>query len=167
MKDIYEGLEDIVPSDAEIKEETRIKRRELNGWHENHDKAMALKSYDSKFKSKMSNVANTRDTNYYQNHQQGIDTREQNETYKIQRASKNRKQATDPNYLKKLKAGVSNRFLEQKGYIVCPNGIFKNQSEAAEAMGVAVSTIQRKLKINPSEYYYMSREEYIMLTGKE
>lgn len=133
----------------------------------NKSTARKLISQDPKFKSKMVKVANSRDDVYQKNHQAGIDQRESNLDYQKQRAEKNRKQAKDPKYLKSLNAGISNRFAEQKGYLVCPKGIFLKQPEAATAMNISVATIQRRIKKYPKEYYYISKEEYIMLTGKE
>lgn len=56
---------------------------------------------------------------------------------------------------------------------VCPFGVFNNRSSAIRYAKEhnLFSNVQRKLenwtKENPKEYYYITHEEYIMLTGKE
>jgi hypothetical protein len=133
----------------------------------NKSTARKILSLTTDFNSKMCKVANNRDEKYQKNHQKGINRRENNIDYQLKRAEKNRNQATDPNYLKNLTIGIANRSANQKGYLICPAGIFLRQPEAANALNVAVSTIQRRIKTLPKEYYYISKEEYIMLTGKD
>jgi hypothetical protein len=56
--------------------------------------------------------------------------------------------------------------------IVVPFGVFRSRKEAVEA-GTALDIINvakkidANLKKDPASYYYISKEEYIMLTGKE
>jgi hypothetical protein len=56
--------------------------------------------------------------------------------------------------------------------IVVPFGVFRSRKEAVEAgITLDISNVARKidanLKKDPANYYYISKEEYIMLTGKE
>jgi hypothetical protein len=56
--------------------------------------------------------------------------------------------------------------------IVVPYGIFRSRKEAAEKgfeLGIinASKKIDSNLKKDPANYYYISKEEYFTLTGKE
>jgi hypothetical protein len=120
---------------------------------------------------------------YEEKKQQAVIKRESNEQMKKDRAERNKKQATNPSYLLKVNKGVQRRDQDpeyhealrigrlekqlRKGLIVCPSGIFLRQGEAAESEGIAQTTLQRRIKKDPTNYYYISHEEYIMLTGKE
>ena len=56
--------------------------------------------------------------------------------------------------------------------IVTPLGIFPSRKDAAEAYlasgkANALRWIEKWLKTDPKDFYYISKEEYIMLTGKD
>lgn len=51
--------------------------------------------------------------------------------------------------------------------IVTPDGIFLSRTKAAEYYGVCGPVISHRLNKYPKEYYYISREEYTLLTGKD
>ncbi len=126
----------------------------------NRSTARKIIAQDPKFKSKMSKVANSRNEEYEKNYRAGIERRENDLNYQEKRKEKNRKQAKDPTYLNNLKLGMEKRYAKQKGYLVCPAGIFLRQPDAAIAMGVAITTIQRRIKNFPEEYYYITETEY-------
>ena len=53
--------------------------------------------------------------------------------------------------------------------IVTPIGIFKSLGEAVEPTGISIGRLRKYTRTLPwsKEYYHISKEEYIMLTGKE
>jgi len=51
--------------------------------------------------------------------------------------------------------------------IVTPDGIFLSRTLASEHYNISGAAINYRVKTYPKEYYYISREEYIILTGKE
>jgi hypothetical protein len=56
--------------------------------------------------------------------------------------------------------------------IITPLGIFPSRKDAAEAYlasgkANALRWIEKWLKTDPKDFYYISKEEYIMLTGKD
>jgi hypothetical protein len=56
--------------------------------------------------------------------------------------------------------------LKQK-CIVSPYGIFSSRHALVDAIGRSSWYVDERLRKDPAEYYYISVEEYIMLTGKE
>lgn len=109
--------------------------------------------------------------------------RESNQKYKEERALRNRSQINDPIYQANHAEGIAQRDadpkyqkafllgveekLMRKGFIVTPAGIHLRQTESATANNISVSTLQKRIKNNKTEYYYISKEEYTQLTGKE
>lgn len=116
-------------------------------------------------------------------HQQATEKRESNVNFVNQRAERNRRQPQDPVYQASLHKGIEQRNqnpqyqqklllgarqkLINKGFIVSPAGVHLRQSDSADANGINVTSLQRRIKKDPNNYYYISHEEYIMLFGKE
>jgi hypothetical protein len=51
--------------------------------------------------------------------------------------------------------------------VITPSGIFKTVYDAATFHKVTTNTIRNRINIRKNEYRYISKEEYILLTGKE
>jgi len=77
------------------------------------------------------------------------------------------KRGQDPNFLISLQNARKERLIAEKGLLKCPVGIFLRQKNAADALNISVTTLQKRIKQYPNEYYYISQEEYKRLTGKE
>jgi hypothetical protein len=56
---------------------------------------------------------------------------------------------------------------ERSKPMVTPDGIFGSRKEAAEFYQVKTPVMNYYMKKYPTEYFYISQEEYIMLTGKD
>lgn len=157
-----------------------------NEWREKKTTASRRLAQDPTWLTNQTTGAEKRRESYYDNVEKKAAAtlkRESNDDYKQRRAEKNRKQATDPKYLENLRAGNARKNadpeyqkallkgaeqrLMRKGFILTPAGIHLRQTESAEANGISVGTLQKRIKTMSKEYYYISREEYIMLTGKE
>lgn len=158
-------------TDALIEQQIRGKRlKDIRGenWKNNHSKAMTDLSQDPVWQAA---------------HKAGAKKKEFNENYKQQRAERNRSQVNDPIYQQNLNEGIARRDanpevqkarlkgaeerLMRKGFIVSPAGIHLRQNESADANNITVITLQKRIKNNKTEYYYISKEEYSKLTGKE
>ena len=166
-------------------EEARKQRSKNSKWIENKTESSRRLAKDPIWLANQLVGAEKRKArdDYEEKKQLAVLKRESNEQMKKDRAERNKKQATDPNYLLKVNQGVQRRDQDpeyqealrigrlekqiRKGFVVCPSGIFLRQSEAATAEGISVTTLQRKIKIDIKSYYYITHEQYIMLTGKE
>lgn len=176
-------------TDTLIEQQSRGSRlKDIRGqsWKNNKTEAMQELAQNPNWLSNQAIGAKKRRESYYDNEekkQAAIYKRESNEDYKQRRAEKNRIQVNDPAYVKSHSEGVARRDadpeyhksllkgaeekLMRKGFIVTPAGIHLRQPESATANNISVRTLQQRIKSNPKEYYYISQEKYIMLTGKE
>lgn len=154
-------------------------------WKQNQTQSLQKLAQDPDWQKNQLLGAKKRRESYYNNDEKkslAATKRESNESYKQKRAEKNRKQASDSNYLKNLNAGVARRDADpayrqallksaeekllKKGFIVSPAGVHLRQSESAKANNISLGTLQKRIKTNSKEFYYISHEQYIMLTGK-
>ena len=85
-------------------------------------------------------------------------------TLRKQASDSHKKQWADPNKRKQLSDTM--KALRRKP-IVTPDGIFIDQEKAALFYNRTEALIAHRRKKYPKEYYYITREEYIMLTGKD
>jgi len=75
-----------------------------------------------------------------------------------------KKQWADPSKRKQLSDTM--KALRRKP-IVTPDGVFIDQESAAIHYNLGEATIAYRRNKYPKEYYYITKEEYIMLTGKD
>jgi hypothetical protein len=66
----------------------------------------------------------------------------------------------------KLKKALGNKGKNRRP-LITPKGVFPSQEDAAIFYNVSTQTIRSRRDKFPKEYYFISREEYIMLTGKD
>lgn len=91
--------------------------------------------------------------------------------------NRNKTQVNDPAYKNALAKGIEKRnsntdFIKKvtsrpKKPLVTPDGIFPCRNDAAKFYKFDPAYINTKMKKFPEQYYYISQEEYILLTGKE
>lgn len=88
----------------------------------------------------------------------------------------NKEKREDPNHIKRHQEAVDKRTqdpewrrkqAERSKPMVTPDGIFNSRKMAAEFYKVKTPVMNSRMKRYPDQYYYISQEEYIMLTGKE
>jgi hypothetical protein len=79
-------------------------------------------------------------------------------------SNKGKKLSTD--HCKKVSASLIGTRRGAKP-VVTPFGIFDSLKNTALNLNKHVDTIARYIKLYPKEYYYITKEEYIMLTGKD
>lgn len=175
-------------SDTLIEQQQRGKRlKDIRGesWRENKAQSSRELAQDPEWQAahKVGAEKRKQNPNFIKSMITGAAKRESNEEFKKKRAEKNRRQATDPDYLKSLNEGVARRNadpeyqktllksaeekLMRKGFILTPAGIHLRQPESAEANSISVGTLQKRIKNKVEGYRYISKEEYIILTGKE
>lgn len=75
-----------------------------------------------------------------------------------------KKQWDDPDKRKKLSDTM--KALRRKP-MVTPDGIFEDQEKVAIFYGLTEATIAYRRRKYPKEYYYISKQEYTKLTGKD
>jgi len=173
------------PQWQKSREETFAKRSENTTWLERKTLASRQLAQDPTWLANQKVGAEKRKArpDWKEKRQQAVAKRESNEQMRLERAERNRKQVNDPNYLANLHAGIQSRNqdpeyqkslmlgarakLIKKGFIVSPVGVHLRQNESAEANGMSVTKLQRLLKNDSKNYYYISHEEYIILFGKE
>jgi hypothetical protein len=83
---------------------------------------------------------------------------------KKQASESHKRQWADPEKRKRL--GATMKAIRQTP-IMTPDGPFPDTTSAGEHYGLTSATILYRRKKYPKEYYYITKEEYIMLTGKE
>jgi len=111
---------------------------------EKHTKQVreVAKRSDWKEKVKILNKEKRKNSEHIKRHQEAIDKRTQ-----------------DPEWRKKQ--------AQRSKPLVTPNGIFPSRKDAAAFYQVQTPVMNDRMKRYPNEYYYISHEEYIMLTGKD
>lgn len=176
-------------SDTLVEQQQRGKRlKDIRGesWRENKAESSRKLALDPNWQASQKVGAEKRRESVYDNEEKkkaATLKRESNENYKQIRAERNRTQASDPAYLKSHSEGVIRRDadpeyqkalllgieekLMRKGFILTPAGIHLRQPESAKANGISVTTLQTRIKNKVEGYRYITKEEYIMLTGKE
>lgn len=117
---------------------------------EKHLASVRARSEDPAWLEKVTknNKAKVNDADHRERHQEAIDQRGQGDWYE--------------------KNARKNTLLKSKP-VVTPYGVFPSRIVAVKTSGVTNigGKINKYVKIPDSGYYYISREEYIMLTGKE
>lgn len=117
---------------------------------EKHLASVIARSQDPIWLEKVtkSNKAKVNDTKHREIHQQAIDKRGQGDWYE--------------------KNARKNTLLKSKP-VVTPYGVFPSRIVAVRTSGITNigGKINKYVKIPDSGYYYISREEYILLTGKD
>jgi hypothetical protein len=88
----------------------------------------------------------------------------------------NKDKRLDPAHIKKHQEAVNKRTqnpewrkkqTERSKPMVTPDGIFKSRKDAAEFYQVKTPVMNSRMNRYPDQYYYISQEEYFMLTGKD
>jgi len=88
----------------------------------------------------------------------------------------NRDKRKNPFHIEKHQSAVDKRTqdpewrrkqAERAKPMITPDGIFASRKEAAEFYQVKTPAMNFKIKKYPDQYYYITQEEYIMLTGKD
>jgi len=169
-----------------------IKTRENNGWAEkNREGTIKAKNNPQAHKNRAeANQKKAKDPNWHQANQRGVEKRKNDPIAKLNHKNAmkrvhanpltaiNRQQAIDnrnKNNQVWLKNMVENSAKAKFKPIVTPLGIFPSMKSAAEHYSkisniefkTARYRLMKELKKNSSEFYYISQEEYIMLTGKD
>ena len=90
---------------------------------------------------------------------------------------KRQQQANDPTYKEKLALGIAKRdsnpdYIKARKLarikpLITDFGIFESRNDAAKAQNCDPAYINSLMKKYPDRYFYISQEEYIMLTGKD
>lgn len=117
--------------------------------------------------------------NWKKNHDKGILDR-YNTTWLQNTSLSNKIKRSDSNFIKSWEEGMKKRnsdpkFLEilnkngkkKSKPLVTPDGVFSSRREAAKHYNHVDSWVGSQIQKNPLEWYYISKEEYILLTGKE
>jgi hypothetical protein len=150
-------LLDILPSDEEIKEETR--KEKISKWSLGKKKPNVGKKISESYRTTPGRAV------------QAAKSKPHTEDAKKKIADANTGLVKGPEIRAKLsvkKIGNNHRARP----IVTPLGIFPSRKDAAEAYlasgkANALRWIEKWLKTDPNDFYYISKEEYIMLTGKD
>lgn len=96
--------------------------------------------------------------------------RSQNQDWKDRKTEASRRLAKDPVWLANTKQANRKNCARP---VVTPTGVFAALVDAGQAYNQIRNFnngrkwVINQLKVNPKEFYYITREEYIMLTGKE
>lgn len=143
-------------------------RSEDPEWHRrNNQRRIDDPDYDKKVAKKISETYSTPEGRVVQ----ASKSKPHSEESKLKIAQANLGLVKSPEIRKKLsekKKGNNNRARP----IVTPLGIFPSRKHAAEAYlasgkANAMKWIERWLKELPEQFYYISKEEYILLTGRD
>jgi hypothetical protein len=124
-----------------------------------------------------------KDKNYTDAIKKGIKKAWENPELREKKAEQNRIQSKDPEYLKALHKGIEKRdqgdwyeknarknTLTKSKPIVTPFGVFPSRIVAVKTLTDVTNIggkINKGIKEKDSGYYYITQEEYTILTGKE
>jgi len=143
----------------------------------NRSRSAFFKKGNKQFSETMSTIANTRDDEYKRNHQQGVKQRDN--TYQAECNARPEVQAkisatmTGKEKTPEHNAKVAAKNKERGIPCITPLGVFRSGVEAGLAYNKQRSVTNGKNAVNGAlkkgkpGYKYITKEEYIMLTGKE
>jgi hypothetical protein len=135
-----------------------IKNRESNGWYDKvNNKNKELSKDPNWIKSHSEASKKLQSSTDHKNRMKEIYN---SESWKESQKEQGEKKRKDPSFKKVVRA------IKCKP-IVGKDGIFDSRKSVAEFYKVDPTTVSNWLKHKPTEFYYISQEEYIMLTGKE
>lgn len=152
--------------------EAGLKKREANGWREkNYEKNMkmvATPEWQEAHKKAAREYSES--GRAYINNRKVIEKRQQNPEYRAKFLAGVKKRTQDPEWQRKQAEACAKRVK----CIVTPDGVFilKEATQYyAKVRNIkdysAEGWLMKQRKDNPKQYYIISREEYIMLTGKD
>lgn len=186
LDDLLEGLD--LPSDAELRKETGLRKRSDDPtWHANNQKAIDKKKQDSTWYDNLvkRNKKLVKDPVRNQKIKETVKQQYQDPVYKDYRTTIIKNVTQTEEWKKSHSKGMNKR--EENGWheknnaaaqkrckpiVSTEYGIFLGKKHLAEHMtslgiGNVMGKLDNWLKTKPTEFYYISKEEYIMLTGKE
>jgi len=150
-----------------------IKRRtQSKEWQEaNHKSVLETVQTETWKKNHAEGIERMKnDPKWQQGQKERAERRKSNEVWQMNKAEANRKLAKDPTWLENNKKSVRKHCAKP---IVTPVGVFAAIVDAGQEYNKIRNFnngrkwIINQLKVNPKEFYYISKEEYIMLTGRE
>ena len=126
-----------------------VKRKTENSdWRNNVISANQAKGADLEFRKTLSqaHLKLYQDPEHVKKHQEGREKMKNNGVWadNVRKAARARRQA-----------------------VVTPQGAFNSRPSVCEHYKIDITTLGRWLKNKPTEFYYISQEEYTLLTGKE
>jgi hypothetical protein len=157
-----------IKTEEEIKQ--ILEKRSNNNWYENTINATKIRSEKTEWQE--SNKQRWQDSVWKKAHDDKVKKTMQTDDYKINHLIGIAKRTADPAW------NEANRRSKFKP-IVTPYGIFNSLDSASNEIYLnnfwpnrktvisVKGLIRSKLKINPKEFYYITKEEYQRLTGKE
>lgn len=149
-----------------------IKRTQSKEWREANLKSVLKTVQTESWKNNHAAAVEAwkNDPQWQQEQQERIERRSNNPVWKERKTEASRRLAKDETWLANTTKALRTRCAKP---IVTPAGIFAALTDA----GLAYNKIRNfnngrkwvinQLKVNPSEFYYITKEEYIMLTGRE
>lgn len=150
-----------------------MQKREANGWREkNYEKNMKMvQTPEWKESRKKAGRTYSESGRAYINNRKIIEERQQNPEYFVKLKEGIAKRTQDPEWQKRNTEAA----LRRRKSVVTPDGIFPYAKDAfvfyAEKRNITIHTAEGWLKrmrdTYPKEYYTISQEEYMMLTGKD
>jgi hypothetical protein len=169
-----------------------VKKRETNGWAEkNKIGTIKAKNNLQAHKNRTeANRKNAKDSKWQEANQRGAEKRKNDPIVKLNHIKAMKKVHSNPMTAINRQKGIDNRNKNNKLWlenmiknsskakfkpIVTPEGIFESLKSASEHYS-KISDIEThkaryrlttELKKNPIEFFLISQEEYIMLTGKD
>jgi hypothetical protein len=135
-----------------------IKNREESGWYDKVNNKNKELSKDPKW-IKSHTEASKKLQNSIE-HKNRMKELYNSESWKQSQKENGEKKRKDPAFKKAVRA------IKCKP-IFTKDGIFDSRKSVSEFYKVDPTTVSNWLKNKPTEFYYISQEEYIMLTGKE
>ncbi len=165
LNDILIDLD--LPDKQSILYETIVEKREQRGWKQKNEQRYENPEYSKRVGKKISETYSTP----YGRSVQASKSKPHTEAAKKKIADANIGLIKSPEIRKKLsekKIGNNNRARP----IVTPLGIFPSKKHATEAYLTSGKTnamkwIDKWLKTDKENFYYITKEEYILLTGKD
>ena len=166
------------------------KRRNNPNWRKNQTQALLNAKETEHYKNSFDKAMHDRKQNpeYKKQAQEAVKRRDSNPGRLTEQADIMRNVRAHPDYKEKMQALHAseewlskNREKARKTYkpFVCPQGIFNSLKECViyfidnnvlptrANRNSIVKWLNTKIKQEPTAYYYISQEEYIMLTGKD
>jgi hypothetical protein len=158
-EELYKKNWTLIASSREV-----VKTREQNGWYEKN--AKAHKDKDMKAIAPLISktaVETRKQKGWKEKWLLTINERNNSEVYKTTTLEAIKRRTQSKDWQEKNKE-ARKQFLKP---IVTPFGIFQSVKEALKELNRSEGWLMNQRKKFPNEYYLVSQEEYIMLTGKD
>jgi hypothetical protein len=144
-------------------DDKKILKKEI--WLENVTTSNKIRSQDPSWQENRKKLI--QDPTWIENQKKGAELNAQDPIWRknIKKGAELRSQ--DPSWIENQKKGAIEFGKTIMKPLITPDGIFESRKAAAEFYGIKACSLSARMRSKPSEFYYISQEEYELIKDNE